>query len=446
MIKRIFFMISLLLFNFTFYSQTCLPDGITFNYQYQIDNFENDYPGCTEIEGFVIIEGFGITSLAGLSGLTKIGSNLKIDQAANLFSLAGLENLESVGGLDIEFAYNLIDLSGLSGLQSVNPSNVFILGNSALTDVSGLENLKAIAGGLRIGQNNQMTSLNGLNNLESIGYWLNIDHNLMLRYLSGLEKLDSVGLGMTIDDNPMLSDVSGLMNLTYIGGSSRVYNCDAIQDFSGLNSLTTITGSLIIEENDGLIDCDGLNNLVAVDGGLFIKNNSSLAMLAGLEALNQLHLLNLSQNISLTNIESLSHVDPEGLYYLVIAGNSMLSDCSVGSLCEALVKDSIFVLIEDNLAGCNSIEEMQVMCPITATEMTETAAWNVFPNPVQDELYITGEECQPEILNIYDVMGHLVYRGQPNVSRINISFLPSGPYYVEAIAKHKRSMCKVIKL
>ena len=33
----------------------CLPEGITFTTQEQIDNFQTNYPGCTEIEGDVYI-------------------------------------------------------------------------------------------------------------------------------------------------------------------------------------------------------------------------------------------------------------------------------------------------------------------------------------------------------------------------------------------------------
>jgi len=38
-------------------AQPCLPEGIMFYSQEQIDNFQTNYPGCTEIEGDVIIEG-----------------------------------------------------------------------------------------------------------------------------------------------------------------------------------------------------------------------------------------------------------------------------------------------------------------------------------------------------------------------------------------------------
>jgi hypothetical protein len=50
-------------------AQPCLPEGITFSTQAQIDSFQTNYSGCTEIEGGVLIEGNDITNLEGLSVL-----------------------------------------------------------------------------------------------------------------------------------------------------------------------------------------------------------------------------------------------------------------------------------------------------------------------------------------------------------------------------------------
>jgi hypothetical protein len=36
-------------------ARSCLPEGITFTTQADIDNFSTNYPGCTEIEGDVKI-------------------------------------------------------------------------------------------------------------------------------------------------------------------------------------------------------------------------------------------------------------------------------------------------------------------------------------------------------------------------------------------------------
>jgi hypothetical protein len=82
---------------------TCLPEGITFETQDQIDDFQVNYPGCTEIEGNVTITGDGITSLTGLEGLISIEGDLAIYLNYGLTSLTGLDNIDagSITGLVI---------------------------------------------------------------------------------------------------------------------------------------------------------------------------------------------------------------------------------------------------------------------------------------------------------------------------------------------------------
>lgn len=82
---------------------TCLPEGIVFSTQSQIDSFQINYPGCARIVGRVGIGDYywsvnEITSLEGLNVLTSIGGNLSIRHNDLLTSLSGLENLTTVGG------------------------------------------------------------------------------------------------------------------------------------------------------------------------------------------------------------------------------------------------------------------------------------------------------------------------------------------------------------
>jgi hypothetical protein len=124
-------------------AQSCLPQGITFNWQSQIDNFQVNYPGCSHIEGNVTISPFDITNLNGLSVLTSIGGTLSI---YNMSNLSGLENLTSIGeDLIIQNCDFLPNLSWLLGLTSVG--NLWLRYNPNLTNLSGLENLN-ISGGL----------------------------------------------------------------------------------------------------------------------------------------------------------------------------------------------------------------------------------------------------------------------------------------------------------
>ena len=104
-------------------AQGCLSEGISFYTQEQIDNFQINYPGCTEIEGDVMIYGSEITNLNGLNILTTIWGWFEID-AISLTSLTGLENLNAIGvGLSI----NSSSLTSLSGLDNLYYSGFLII-------------------------------------------------------------------------------------------------------------------------------------------------------------------------------------------------------------------------------------------------------------------------------------------------------------------------------
>ncbi len=101
------FIFSFFVFHFSFFTfhlgcaQGCLPEGITFSSQGQINDFQANYPGCTIIEGDVTISDNGsgdIANLYGLSILTSIGGKLEISGNNNLWFLIGLDNLSAIGG------------------------------------------------------------------------------------------------------------------------------------------------------------------------------------------------------------------------------------------------------------------------------------------------------------------------------------------------------------
>jgi hypothetical protein len=115
-------------------SNSCLPEGITFITQAQIDNFQTNYPGCTEIAGDVTIQGSGITNLNGLSILTSIGGNLWIYSSDALASLTGLEGLTSIGGpLGISGNNSLTSLSGLENIAAGSIADLSITSNLSLS-------------------------------------------------------------------------------------------------------------------------------------------------------------------------------------------------------------------------------------------------------------------------------------------------------------------------
>ena len=107
------------------HAQGCLPNGITFTTQAQINSFPTDYPGCTIIDGNVGITGNNITNIDSLIQITKINGSLQILNAGGLTNLDGFENLTHVQGL-------------------------ISIKNTTITNITGLNNLDSIGGSLKI--------------------------------------------------------------------------------------------------------------------------------------------------------------------------------------------------------------------------------------------------------------------------------------------------------
>lgn len=106
-------------------SQGCLPDGITFTTQAEIDSFQTNYPGCTQIEGNVYMMywmGTNITNLEGLNVITFIDGDLNIKFNHALHNLSGLENLTAIGGgLHI---WNNSTLTSIQALENIDPGSI----------------------------------------------------------------------------------------------------------------------------------------------------------------------------------------------------------------------------------------------------------------------------------------------------------------------------------
>jgi len=176
------------------FSQGCLPEGISFYTQEQIDNFQANYPGCTEIEGYILISGYThITNLEGLNIISSISGFLAIVGNLNLDNLEGLNALTYIGGdLIVGDAY---------------------VGNTDLTSLEGLNNLTSIGGNVQIGMNFSLSSLNGLENLTSIGGILEIYYNENLISIMNLCNLTNVGGSIQIALNEYLTSLTGLDNI-----------------------------------------------------------------------------------------------------------------------------------------------------------------------------------------------------------------------------------------
>ncbi|MCB2222019.1 MAG: T9SS type A sorting domain-containing protein [Bacteroidetes bacterium] len=145
----------------------CLPDGIAFTTQNQVDSFYYNYPNCPVIGGNITIQGDDISNLNGLHSLRTIEGDLRIKFNNNLTDISGLGNLTKVGGtLLIYFNYSLTNLAGLDSLIQIG-DNLEIYTNPNLSSLSGLESLTIIGNNLKIVDNNSLNDLMALTNLSA---------------------------------------------------------------------------------------------------------------------------------------------------------------------------------------------------------------------------------------------------------------------------------------
>jgi hypothetical protein len=411
---------------------TCLPQGITFSTQSQINNFQSGYPNCAQILGYVKIMGSDISNLNGLSALTSIGGYLAITYNTALTSLSGLEGLTYVGGtLSIEYNYVLTNLNGLEGLTSTGGSGLWISDNPVLTSL-GLESLVSVDGGtqggyLSITNNALLADISGLEGLMSIARDLRIITNSSLTSLTGLEGLTSVGEDLRIEGNTSLNNLFGLDSLTSIGGSLILYSNYSLTSLHGLESLTTIGGGLAFGSNNSLTNFTGLQNLVSISGGLNIySGNAALSSLSGLE-----------------NINSSSITD------LTIFGNNSLSSCDVQSICDYLASPGGTINIGNNANGCNSQMEVEAACAVISVhDIPDAGTFLIYPNPSSN--HITIETSPIPIQHTFTISN--LY-GQEIITRpitgpitqMDISTMPNGLYFVRLGCERTVQVGKFIK-
>ena len=403
--------------------QSCLPEGIIFTTQEEIDNFQINHPGCTEIEGDVTINGDDITNLEGLSVLTAFGGNVLIGDDEYpyngnpiLENLTGLDNLASIGGdLSIGFNDTLSILTGLENLVSIGgnlvingnaaltsltaleglitlPGDLTISGNGILVNLTGLDNITSIAGDLNIGAlgvmsgylgNSSLINLTGLNNLNSIAGDLYIGGNDVLENLAGLESLTSIlgnlkfgiGCGGGSDiGNPSLESLAGVNNLTFIGGSLVIRNCPVLTSLAGLDNLTSIGGGLFFCYI-ALVNLAGLEGLTSIDGNLWISDTQNLTNLTGLENLTSfggsIYIYDNNSLVAVTGLENLTSIGG----VLSISGNSSLTSLSGLANIDAGTIENISIWNNNSLSECH----IQSICDYLAAPNGTIKIYNNAP-------------------------------------------------------------------
>jgi hypothetical protein len=185
-------------------AQSCLPEGITFATQSQIDSFSILYPNCSEIEGEVFIEGEDINSLIGIEALTAIHGSLRIN-------------------------YN----------------------NTILTTLNGLNNLTYIGGSLMIGGNAGLSDISALGNVDYVGYFIIVSFNPYLNSLAGLDNIVTDSLAFyDVFENHLLTHCEVISLCEYLDNPNGDYYIG--ENDEGCNSQWEVREACAVGINESL--------------------------------------------------------------------------------------------------------------------------------------------------------------------------------------------------
>ena len=219
--------------------------------------------------------------------------------------------------------------------------------------------------------------------------------------LDGLSVLTDVGSSLYIQNNPVLVDVDGLSALTTVTRNLWIQNNARLADLDSFSALISVGGLLAIFENTALTNIDGLSAISVVGGSLVIRDNAILTDVDGLSALTSVagsewadqRFLHIENNASLVDLDGLSSVTSVGLKgsgnaVVLINGNDTLSDCK-GMLrlvdpwddAEPGPGGGVIpdvggqVILDGNLGGCNSIEEILADINVSRINTGLNDAW-----------------------------------------------------------------------
>jgi len=371
-------------------AQSCLADGITFETQADIDNFQSENPGCVTIEGNVLIKGDEISDLSGLSVLTGIDGRLRFYSLTALENMQGLNNLTYVGGD--------LDIYTWPGKTT------------SLISLSGLDNIETVGGDLLITGNDKIATLEGLNGLITVEGNINISGNILLANFNGLDSLTEIGADCWIGENPQLENLEGIESLHSIGGYLELYENGSLQSLDGLSGLHTIGSTLKINNNDELESLSGMEGLNSIGSYLEIYGNDVLV-----------------------SIDSMKYLDPATITSLYIGYNTKLSMCALENICQYIATTNATVDIEENATGCENEASVEDACASNSNVYDIWDSGILFPNPAIEEepVRIISRNRVSEI-SIYTITGSYFHAYKEiNNFEIVLPGLPSGQYIIK---------------
>ena len=434
--------------------------------------------------GLQIVLNSALTDLQGLENITTISGQVLILQNEGLTSLNGLNGLKTIDWIDINGPGLIIlgnpDLAGISDLSALTTLNggFAIAENDVLVSLAGLNNVESLGplSFVYIGSNPLLTSLAGIGKFESVDVLVILD-NASLTDLSGLEILDTVAGSLDILGNSALTSLKGLNKLTTIGGRLTLDLNPVISNLNELSSLNSLQ-ALTITNNENLTTCavagicaflknSNPEDVTIADNSMGCNSQEEVEVSCGklpvtlvdFKARKQEHFVQLIWSTS-SEVNS-SHFDIQHSHNAGQSWETLGQVQSSGESSEA--KNYEFIHLNpskgENLYRLKMVDlaasrrdETFAFSTIRSVNIDQPNEFSVYPNPVADQLIVEASGANTAgKLRIYNAAGKMLlskdvkFSGQPY--QVETSALPTGIYTIQVLSgTGSKQVQKFVKL
>ncbi|MFT6320068.1 MAG: hypothetical protein ACJAT4_000990 [Granulosicoccus sp.] len=273
--------------------------------------------------------------------------------------------------------------------------------DTGVSNFDSLIDLTTIEGTLYLNDNSSI-NLQGLQNVTSLGGLRIRDDGL--NHFDGLENVEIIYGDFEISDCHGVS-TTGFSSLKEVQGDFYIYDNSEI-DFVDLPLLERIGGDLTIEDN-GVTNLEALISIKEIGGKLLIIDNPQLSSLAGLDS-----------------------IDANSITDLILEASDNLSFCAVKSICDYLSMNIGPSTIGENLMGCNTADEILVLCMEEPTSILnqQKSTIQISPNPVIDRLKISHDLSTVSEILVLNSNGKEIVHLWSDASELNVAHLNAGMY------------------
>ena len=414
--------------------------------QAELDDYLENYPNCTEINGSLMLYGSeNLTDLEALKKIVKIRDNISIQNLAATTNIDGLNNIKIIGG-GIELASNEINpaflgleriegnlnlrynqISSLIGFDDL----IFVGGNLHISyntyeTVDAFENLTIINGSINIDNNDNLEKLSGFNSLVQSDNNLLIESNFKLNSIEGFESLKLLGGSFIIEDCPSLIKFQGFQSLTRVNGNINLKDLN-ISEINLFNSLSELDGSLYLERNK-FEKIQGFENIKTLRGGISIQNNENLLEISGLSNLKSMEgSLSVAQNRNLKKISgfrSLDLISGDVLFGSnVITDFDGLNNLSMVNGRFDLLSNSAEIENIDNLSGFDNLQKIVGGLYIGGCNALKLSAFKNLEEVGQLGVNSNTFNTISGLNNLSKIGGNLSITNNPNLRDLNFDNL-----------------------